>query len=429
MALSRYCNIYIHPEDNRRTTLFSTSTMEMTDVSSELDQDIKRGNLTAKNRKNLASKGFLVKSIADEKREMLGFMNKLNALNDTFRAVVVLNLDCNFACKYCFEGTRKGKFYMSADTADRFVDFVKSVDLKGKKEIEVVFYGGEPLLSMDIIIQISKKLRLFARSKRKKYSFFFISNGSLLTTDRVRKLKPIGLTGASITLDGPREVHDAFRPFKTGKGSFDAIVNNIKKVCKSIDILIGGNYTQSNYREFPRFLDYLLDAGLDPKKISLVRFDPVFNESKAFGPPDFHGGCKSFDEPWLFDAGIFLREEILKRGFRTQELAYQFCLIEHDHDVVVNYDGTLYKCPCLVGRKEYCVGSIETGLSGSCRSHYRDNWKNEKCLACSYLPLCFGGCRYMKLLEKGTMKGISCRKNYFDKTLAHFVRQDMQYGL
>lgn len=59
----------------------------------------------------------------------------------------------------------------------------------------------------------------------------------------------------------------------------------------------------------------------------------------------------------------------------------------------------------------------------------KKNDKNEACLACSYLPICFGGCKYMKLPQDVTMRGVNCRKEYFDKTLAQFVAQDIKYDL
>jgi uncharacterized protein len=229
-----------------------------------------------------------------------------------------------------------------------------------------------------------------------------------------------------VTLDGPQDVHDAFRPFKSGKGSFDVILNNIHHATSMIDVHLGGNYTRERYREFPQLLDSLLEKGPGPDKISSVRFDPVINETAGMSP-DFHGGCASIDEPWLMEAGIMLREEILSRGFHTQEIMPAVCLMER-RGLVVNYDGALYKCPGLLGRKDFCAGTVRTGVLNYSLSHDLGNWKNEKCLACAYLPLCFGGCRYMKFLRNGTMRGIDCKKAYFDRTLEALVMQDVKYA-
>ncbi len=411
----------------KQVMLFSTLTTAVADVTPEVLQDIGKDNLSKSEKKTLMDLGFLVKNHESEKRELLRYIDDVNAENNVFTAVVVLNLDCNLGCKYCYEGKRKGKHALSADTADDFADFVKSGILDNKDALNLVFYGGEPLLSVDTIIRISKSMRSIVKKRGIEYNFSFITNGTLLTPQVVKKLKPFGLRAASITLDGPKEVHDAFRPFKTGKDSFDIIVKNIKNVSSLIDVHIGGNYTQDRYREFPRMLDYLIESGLTPDKISSIKFDPVFQESNEFAPSDFHDGCMSINEPWLVEASIFLREEIMKRGFRTQMIEPVVCAVERPDNLVVNYDGALYKCPGLVGRKNFIVGSVKTGIRDYRATHCLDNWKNDQCLACAYLPLCFGGCRYMKLLRDSNMQGLDCKKEFFDKTLEAFVRQDAGY--
>jgi uncharacterized protein len=409
--------------------LFSSLTMAAADVTLEVLQDIEKDNLSKKEKKTLTDLGFLVKSHETEKRELLGYVDDLNRENKIFTAIVVLNLDCNLGCTYCYEGKRKGKHYMSEVTADDFVGFIKSGVLRNKDGVSLAFYGGEPLLSVDAIVRISKDVGAIAKKRGMAFGFTLITNGTLLTPQIVKKLRPLGLRSASITLDGPQEVHDTFRPFKTGRGSFETIVRNIKNVRSLIDVHIGGNYTRERHREFPRLLDYLIESGLGPDKISSVEFDPVFQENKEFAMPDFHDGCKSMNEQWLRDASLFLREEILRRGFHTPKIEPAICAVEQQDMLVVNYDGTLYKCPGLVGRKKFCVGSLKTGMLDYYKTHHVGNWKNNKCLECAYLPLCFGGCKYMKLLQNGNMRGVNCRKEYFDKTLAQFVAQDVKYGL
>ncbi len=429
MPLSKYCKIYLHPEDPKQVTLFSTLTTAVADVSTDLLRDVEKGKLSKEEKKTLTKLGLLVENVEAEQRELLNYIEVRNAENNVFTATVVLNLDCNLGCKYCYEGARKGKHYLSAETADDFIAFVKSGVLKNMEGISITFYGGEPLLSLDTIIYISKSMRKVAKANDLEFSFSFITNGTLLTPQLVKKLKPLGMRAASITLDGPKEVHDFCRPFKSGAGSFDVIVRNIRDVCSMIDVQVGGNYTRENYPEFPRLLDYLLETGLTPDKIASVKFDPVFRENSEFSSPDFLGGCTSINEPWLVEAGVFLREEILRRGYRTLAMTPIVCFMELQSNVVVNYNGDLYKCPGLVGREKFRAGSLKSGIFDCNASHCLDNWKNEECLACAYLPLCFGGCRYMKLLRDGNMRDVDCRKDFFDKTLAQLVYQDVRYHL
>jgi len=295
------------------------------------------------------------------------------------------------------------------------------------KEVELVFYGGEPLMSADLITSISERLKGAAAAQGVGYSFSLVTNGTLLTAQTVAALLPLGLTGAKVTLDGPRENHDSFRPFVSGKGTFDTIVGNVREVCDTIKVQVGGNYTRENYRVFPSLLDFLLSEGLTPERISGVKFDPVTKSGGEHPLPEFNEGCASTDEPWLMEASLFLREEILKRGFHTPRVAPTPCVIESLDDLVVNYDGAIYKCPAFLGWPAMAVGSLATGVGEYAASHNLDVWKKDECLDCAYLPLCFGGCRYLKLLRDGKIDDVDCRKAYLDETLEAFVRQDLKY--
>jgi uncharacterized protein len=428
MILSRYCKIYPHKEDPDSLVLFSTKKASKIILPKSLFKDILNSPLSEEDEKTLSELGFLVNSADEEKAEMLGFMNELNKINTQFRATIVMNLDCNLACKYCFEGTRKGRHYMTQETADFFINFLADNLASNHKDIYLIFFGGEPLLSKGLIIYMSQKIKALAESRGKTYSFSLITNGTLLNRTTVMELKPLGLKDVSVTLDGPKNNHDLFRPYKTGKGSFDLIFRNIKEVCDMIEIQIGGNFTRENYIAFPQLLDYLIVNGLTHERIPEVRFEAVTKESKGIALPDFHEGVLSVNEPWLFDAYLYLREEILKRGFSTPKITPITCMVEYKDKMFINYDGSIYKCSGLIGREDYKAGDIRTGIRDCSKSHNLDNWKNEECLECAYLPLCFGGCRYMKLVRDGNMDGVDCKKPYLDAVLKKMVEQDIRYG-
>lgn len=428
MILSKYYKTYSNQKDPDSLILFSTKKASKIILPKSMFEDIQKGTISGEDEKTLSELGFLVKSAEEEKAEMLGFMDELNSLNAQFRATVVMNLDCNLACTYCFEGTRKGKYYMTQETADLFVDFAAKNLVSNHTDIYLVFYGGEPLLSKGLIIYISQKMKNLAESRGITYSFSLTTNGTLLDRTTVMELKPLGLKDASVTLDGLKNNHDLYRPFKTGKGSFDLIFRNIKDICDMTDIQIGGNFTEENYTTFPQLLDYLLEKELTHDRIPEVRFEAVTKESKGIALPDFHDGVLSVNEPWLFDAYLYLREEILKRGFRTPKITPITCMMEYKDKMFINYDGSIYKCSGLIGREEYSVGDIRRGVMDYSKSHHLDNWKNEECLNCEYLPLCFGGCRYMKLVRDGNMDGVDCKKPYLIATLEKMVEQDIRYN-
>ncbi|HTR45689.1 MAG TPA: geopeptide radical SAM maturase, partial [Thermodesulfovibrionales bacterium] len=317
------------------------------------------------------------------------------------------------------------------ETADDFTEFVtnKIGSERSFDEVHITFYGGEPLLSKELIVYVSGKVKALAERTGISFSSSLMTNGTLLTKDAAKELKALGLKDVYITVDGLKTAHDRSRPFKGGSGSFDTIVGNILDGAGTIDILVGGNYTRSNFREFPALLDYVYKKGLTPSLLSSVAFYPVVSESGEYAMPDFHEGCISANEPWLVDASLFLREEILKRGYCTDRITPGICMMEFGNNILVDYEGSIYKCPGLIGRTNYKIGHIRTGINDYRLSHNLNNWKNEECLDCSYLPLCFGGCRYMKLVRDGDMNGVDCKKPYFDAALESLVRQDIRFNL
>ena len=429
MKLSRYTKVYPSPDSADSVILFSTKRASAVLVPKDLLADIEAGRLSGEEQAELAGLGLIATDHAAERQEMLSYIQDLNARDRTMKFIVVLNLDCNLACRYCFEGTRKGKKYLSDEVAARFVEFVRTRDYADKDEIRITFYGGEPLLSVDRVAEISGRIGSFAEGRGMRYRFSLVTNGVLLTPQAVKRLRPLGLASAKVTLDGPKDVHDAFRPFKGGAGSFDVILRHLGEVADVIRIQLGGNYTKDSYRRFPGLLDLLRERGLGPDRIAAVKFDPVMNESSEFALPDFRDGCSSMDEPWVTEASVQLREEILKRGYATPKTMPSPCMMERDHSFVMDHDGILYKCPGLIGRQGCSVGDVRSGTAPCRDSHGLDDWKNEECLACAYLPLCFGGCKYQKIVRENSMRGVQCQKAYFDRVLGPLVAQDIRYGL
>lgn len=100
-------------------------------------------------------------------------------------------------------------------------------------------------------------------------------------------------------------------------------------------------------------------------------------------------------------------------------------MIDLEHTLVVNYDDSLYKCPSLMGWPEYCVGTLSDGVRDYRESHDLDVWKNDGCLDCAYLPICFGGCRFFRKLQTGAIDGVDCRRPMLDASLKQLVLQDL----
>lgn len=426
MDLSSYLKTYVTPVRPGRILLVATRRCAVLECSEALWERVRDGgDLTERETETLARLGVLVPDRNAEREEMRTIFDSVNSGKRPFTALVTLTLECNLACPYCFEDPFRGHFRMSADTADLLVQKLAERMAAGQ-DVVIDFYGGEAFMALPMISEIAARLSDAAKENGVKFSFTVITNGTLLSRDNVAPLVPLGLASIRITVDGPPDVHDRQRPFVSGRGSFSTIMANILELRGVTQLDLVGNYTRENFHRFPELLDHLLAEGITPSMLGLVAFYAVMPKADGSMPAEFGGGCAFGDEPWAIEAGLFLRGEILRRGFNTPRLRMAGCMVEFADDLVVGYDGGYYKCPGFMGNEELRVGSLADGISDYSESHNLDLWKNDECLDCAYLPLCFGGCRFFRRLRTGAIDGVECRRPYLDAALERLVRQDLE---
>ena len=158
--------------------------------------------------------------------------------------------DCNLRCKYCFAstgdfGTGK-RMTMDIETAKKAIDFVVAKSGK-RRNIEVDFFGGEPLMAMDTVKATVEYARSLEKEHDKCFRFTITTNGVLLSDENIEYINR-EMSNAVLSLDGRREVNDDLRPTVSGKGSYDVIVPKFKR-------LIAGRGTKDYYLRgtFTRF--------------------------------------------------------------------------------------------------------------------------------------------------------------------------------
>ena len=424
MQISRYLVTFPNPERPGTRLVYSTKRAALLVVSEGFWEEARHGRVTGKSMDTLIRLGIAVESLSAEREDMREAFARTDRDSRRFSALVTLTLDCNLACGYCYEGNFRGRHYMTSATADLLTERIVAGPMAAGKGVSVEFYGGEPLLALPLLKRIATGLREAAERQGLPFGFRMVTNGTLCNRDLVAELLPLGLSGVRFTLDGPRPIHDRQRPFPSGGGSFDLIVANLKEVCALVPVQLGGNYRRENYRDFPRLLDELLAAGIAPESLESVQFAPIVPKAGDRAGGDF-AGCASSGEPWLAAAALELREEILKRGFAAPRLKPAGCMVEYADAVVVGYDGSLYKCPAFMGWPELAVGTVAEGVGDYRASHHLGLWQNDTCLDCPYLPLCFGGCRFLRLLRGGAIDGVDCRRAFLEASLEMVIRQDL----
>lgn len=159
--------------------------------------------------------GFLTESSFDElaliRYQMFSSRNNKKSLNLT----IAPTLDCNFRCSYCYEKENHKTGSMDSETIAGLMDFV-TLYAADCKEIGVTWYGGEPLMTPDVIEIISKELIQFCAEKNIRYSAAMITNGYFLTRKNAELIRNCRISLVQITLDGDRKNHDARRYLVNG---------------------------------------------------------------------------------------------------------------------------------------------------------------------------------------------------------------------
>ncbi|MBI5558838.1 MAG: geopeptide radical SAM maturase [Deltaproteobacteria bacterium] len=426
MLLSPYCIVRRHQSIPGQVLLFTAKTGALVLLPEADFLALQKGNPVPEQVEALIDMGFLVGDVKAERREVLGYLDDINRLNPNLTVAIVLGMECNFACRYCFEGEQKGRKSMDDATADQLVSFIKRCFTPDKKKLALQFYGGEPLLYTKRIVYLAKHLKPFVEERGAQLTIDLVSNGSLLTAKVVEELNPWGLDGVKVTIDGPPDNHNHYRPFKSGEKSFDIIVKNLKEVCGKTKIRLGGNFNEENYREFASVLDLLAQEGIGPDQVERVIFNIIVQVRDELTGNRYRGGCATVNEPWLREAALHVRAEVFRRGYVIPEIGPQPCGVEIDDAFTVHYDGSLYKCVTWVGHEQFKIGDVWQGVDESYhQTHHVGHWqREEKCRQCVYLPLCFGGCRFMAYQRDGHMGRVDCQLEFFDAALGDMLLQE-----
>ena len=186
---------------------------------------------------------------------------------EQLRVTVLTTLQCNFACDYCFQGDH-GDYNKHADKMS-LDDSAQAGRLDraaaGRAQAEA---PDDHVLRRRAAAQHSGHVRpgragvaRHARSAASTLALGIITNGLLLTEELVDRLLPYGLSYVKITLDGDRDTHNRMRPLRGGQGTFDRIIENIRKVAGKVRIAVGGNFDADSVESFPGAARFSQGAG------------------------------------------------------------------------------------------------------------------------------------------------------------------------
>jgi uncharacterized protein len=324
---------------------------------------------------------------------------------------------CNLNCSYCFasQGKYQGdRALMSFEVGKRAFDFL--IENSGTRHnLEVDFFGGEPLMNWDVVKQLVAYARSIEKQHNKNFRFTLTTNG-ILIDDEVIDFLNKEMSNVVLSLDGRKEVNDHFRRDYAGNGSYDKIVPKFKKLVEARggkDYYVRGTFTHNNV-DFTNDIFHMADLGFTE-----LSMEPVVC------PPDDPYALTDEDMPKIFEQYEILAKEMLKRKKEGRPFTFYHYMLDLKNGpciykritgcgsgteyMAVTPWGDLYPCHQFVGDESYRLGDIYVGVTNkekqaefaSCNVYAK-----EECRDCWAKLYCSGGCAANAYHATGSVKGI-----------------------
>ena len=307
---------------------------------------------------------------------------------------------CNLKCRYCFagEGEYREKGLMSFEVGKKAIDYLIASSGK-RRNLEVDFFGGEPLLNFEVVRQIVEYARGLEEKYNKNFRFTLTTNALLLNVEITDFLNR-EMSNVVLSLDGRKEINDRMRMKKDGSGSFEEIVPNIKRFVErrgDKDYYIRGTFTRENL-DFTADIQQFLDLGF--KNLSM---EPVVTTA------DY--GIRKEDLPKIMDeyeklAQLYINKKKAGEGFTFFHFMIDLdggpCAVKllkgcgsGTEYVAVTPYGEIYPCHQFVGQEGFQIGDVDNGITNFdlVKKFKEANlYTKDKCEKCFAKFFCSGGC-------------------------------------
>jgi uncharacterized protein len=392
ILLNSYNGALVHFSENEKAEVLASLKRVGTN---ELENEVQ---------KDLYENGFLVSEQVDEKRRAQ-FLHQSLHRTDVMHLVLLPTEACNFRCTYCYESFARGKMNSKTISGLKALVQEKATNLS---QLNISWFGGEPLLSLDVIEELSNSFLASAKDNNIHYSCDLVTNGYLLTKEVFQKLLSWEIRQFMITIDGVGDVHDSRRHFAGGGKTFETIIENlkaIKDVTDQFEITIRVNFDESNLQETPKLIEFLKENLADDKRFGIL-----------FRPVGRWGGENNDDLPvcsritankkiWEFT------DEAVSEGIGMSSMVAgslmpsgSVCYAAKPHSLVVGSDGQLYKCTVAFDEEVNKVGKIHEDGSLDLDYDKIAQWvtsgeeTDSVCQSCFYRPACQGNhCPYYRM--------------------------------
>ena len=324
---------------------------------------------------------------------------------------------CNLNCSYCFAS--QGKYHgdralMSFEVGKRALDFL--IENSGtRRNLEVDFFGGEPLMNWDVVKQLVQYAREVEKEHNKNFRFTLTTNGMLID-DEVIEFSNKEMSNVVLSLDGRKEINDLTRVDYAGNGSYDKIVPKFKKFVESRGgkgYYMRGTFTHAN-PDFTKDVFHMADLGFTELSMEPVVSAP--DAPNALTPEDLEIVKEQYE---------ILAKEMIKRNAEGRGFTFYHYMLDLTEGpcvykrisgcgsgteyMAVTPWGDLYPCHQFVGEESYKLGDIWNGVTNdSLREDFRscNAYSREECKDCWAKLYCSGGCAANAFHASGSIRGI-----------------------
>jgi len=303
--------------------------------------------------KYLADRGFLVPESYDEYKVLQLAAGKEHYRGDVLELFLLASEDCNFRCRYCYESFQRGTMAPQVRTGVRNLLQKRIADLT---RLSIAWFGGEPLYGFPAVAEIAPFAKQLADRHGVHFSSHMTTNGYLLSPQIADQLLEWNVNAFQITIDGVQEVHDRARPLRTGAGSFDTIISNLRSLKKRTQdflVRLRVNFDNENRPELEPLLDLLARDFAKDERFTIA-FYPV---SRFGGPNDRELDVCRPSEAYRFR--IAMMDAARERGVtpagtlrEASGLGTNVCYAARPYSFVIGADGKLMKCTVALDKED-----------------------------------------------------------------------------
>mgnify|MGYP002521312358 CR=1 FL=1 len=336
--------------------------------------------LTIDETNKLRDVGILVEKQENELQEIINLRYKYRENTKGIRFKIFTTTSCNARCPYCFEQSLPAK-NMSLETATKVAEFIIDQS-KDYETVELSWFGGEPLLNVEVINHICSILNNSEELQGKNISSHMLSNGSLFSKEIVEyALNNWHMRYVQITMDGTEKNHNSIKSIK-GMNAFNQTINNIKMLLRSgIKVNVRINFNKKTIDDACKLIHYLheeIGLGISVYGASLFYNDPLITiEDENTGP---------YYER-IIDA-LFMNGYIKNVKSLALMPKVSGCSASNPHYFTIQTDGAIFRCPEVTSFKDEMIGSVYT----YCDTNKFIPEVPDECIDCKLLPVCQGGC-------------------------------------